>query len=77
MQSVPESRTQTFEEIYGPPENFLEIEVSRSQCRRTLCPGRCHFPGGLVPTYPSSTSLNSHAPHPSPSTKRTPFKQLF
>jgi len=27
MQSVPESRQQTFEEIYGPPENFLEIEV--------------------------------------------------
>lgn len=29
MQAVPESRQQTFEEIYGPPENFLEIEVSR------------------------------------------------
>jgi sorting nexin-3/12 len=29
MQSVPESRQQTFEEIYGPPENFLEIEVRR------------------------------------------------
>lgn len=28
MQSVPESRQQSFEEIYGPPENFLEIEVS-------------------------------------------------
>lgn len=27
MQHVPESRQQTFEEIYGPPENFLEIEV--------------------------------------------------
>ena len=27
MQSMPESRQQTFEEIYGPPENFLEIEV--------------------------------------------------
>ena len=27
MQALPESRTQTFEEIYGPPENFLEIEV--------------------------------------------------
>ncbi|KAJ5336511.1 uncharacterized protein N7506_004533 [Penicillium brevicompactum] len=26
MQSVPESRQQSFEEIYGPPENFLEIE---------------------------------------------------
>lgn len=27
MQAMPESRQQTFEEIYGPPENFLEIEV--------------------------------------------------
>lgn len=27
MQAVPEPRQQTFEEIYGPPENFLEIEV--------------------------------------------------
>lgn len=33
MQSVPESRQQTFEEIYGPPENFLEIEVSRVSLR--------------------------------------------
>ena len=29
MQALPESRQQTFEEIYGPPENFLEIEVHR------------------------------------------------
>lgn len=28
MQSIPDARHQTFEEIYGPPENFLEIEVS-------------------------------------------------
>ncbi|KAF2834265.1 Phox-like protein [Patellaria atrata CBS 101060] len=27
MQSLPESRTQSYEELYGPPENFLEIEV--------------------------------------------------
>jgi len=27
MQAMPDSRSQTFEEIYGPPENFLEIEV--------------------------------------------------
>ncbi|KAL2161125.1 hypothetical protein VTH06DRAFT_8344 [Thermothelomyces fergusii] len=27
LQSVPESRPQSFDEIYGPPENFLEIEV--------------------------------------------------
>lgn len=29
MQSLPESRQQSFEELYGPPENFLEIEVPR------------------------------------------------
>lgn len=27
MQAMPETRPQSFEEIYGPPENFLEIEV--------------------------------------------------
>jgi len=27
LQSMPETRTQSFDEIYGPPENFLEIEV--------------------------------------------------
>ncbi|OAA63359.1 sorting nexin-3 [Niveomyces insectorum RCEF 264] len=27
MQTLPESRPQSFDEIYGPPENFLEIEV--------------------------------------------------
>lgn len=33
MQAIPESRQQTFEEIYGPPENFLEIEVCLDHCR--------------------------------------------
>lgn len=28
MQVMPDARQQSFEEIYGPPENFLEIEVS-------------------------------------------------
>lgn len=27
MQAMPDARHQSFEEIYGPPENFLEIEV--------------------------------------------------
>ncbi|KAM3068281.1 Sorting nexin-3 [Clarireedia jacksonii] len=27
MQAMPDSRQQSFEELYGPPENFLEIEV--------------------------------------------------
>jgi sorting nexin-3/12 len=28
MQAMPDARQQSFEEIYGPPENFLEIEVT-------------------------------------------------
>ncbi|KAH0362522.1 Phox-like protein, partial [Aureobasidium melanogenum] len=31
MQAMPDSRSQSFEEIYGPPENFLEIEVCNPQ----------------------------------------------
>ena len=31
MQAMPETRQQSFEEIYGPPENFLEIEVRSHQ----------------------------------------------
>ncbi len=27
MQAMPDNRQQSFDEIYGPPENFLEIEV--------------------------------------------------
>lgn len=27
MQSMPDARLQSYDEIYGPPENFLEIEV--------------------------------------------------
>jgi hypothetical protein len=38
MQAMPDSRQQTFEEIYGPPENFLEIEV---------CPSSPLFPPKL------------------------------
>jgi hypothetical protein len=30
MQAIPDARQQSFEEIYGPPENFLEIEVCGS-----------------------------------------------
>lgn len=33
MQALPESRQQTFEEIYGAPENFLEIEVCQRDGR--------------------------------------------
>jgi hypothetical protein len=32
MQAMPDARQQSFEEIYGPPENFLEIEVRNEFC---------------------------------------------
>ncbi|EFE39712.1 hypothetical protein TRV_05574 [Trichophyton verrucosum HKI 0517] len=35
MQAIPDARHQTFEEIYGPPENFLEIEVRNPQTHGT------------------------------------------
>lgn len=34
---IQSSRPQSFDEIYGPPENFLEIEVRTSPSR---LPGR-------------------------------------
>jgi len=37
MQAMPETRQQSFDEIYGPPENFLEIEVKDP---RTIGEGR-------------------------------------
>ena len=37
MQSLPETRGQSFEELYGPPENFLEIEVRNVSSRTLLC----------------------------------------
>lgn len=32
MSSLPDTRQQSFDEIYGPPENFLEIEVRLFCC---------------------------------------------
>ncbi|KAI9894897.1 MAG: Sorting nexin-3 [Vezdaea aestivalis] len=31
MQAIPDARQQSFDEIYGPPENLLEIEVKSPQ----------------------------------------------
>jgi hypothetical protein len=31
MQALPDLRQQSFEEIYGAPENFLEVEVSTQE----------------------------------------------
>jgi hypothetical protein len=35
LQSMPDTRQQSFDEIYGPPENFLEIEVRKPTSRST------------------------------------------
>lgn len=35
-QAMPDTRQQSFDEIYGPPENTLEIEVSAPDSCRTL-----------------------------------------
>ncbi|KAI1141032.1 Phox-like protein [Hypoxylon sp. FL0543] len=35
LQSMPDTRQQSFEEIYGPPENFLEIEVRNPRTHGT------------------------------------------
>ena len=42
MQAMPDARQQSFEEIYGPPENFLEIEV------RASSPSRLSKPRGAL-----------------------------
>lgn len=39
--SLPESRQQTYEELYGPPENILEIEVHASLAG-SFAPTRSH-----------------------------------
>jgi sorting nexin-3/12 len=36
MQALPDARQQSFEEIYGPPENFLEIEVRSCPLHSTI-----------------------------------------
>ncbi|MCJ1421806.1 Sorting nexin-3 [Xylographa parallela] len=38
MQAMPDARQQSFEEIYGPPENFLEIEVRSGLSSSHLAP---------------------------------------
>lgn len=43
MQSMPDTRQQSFDEIYGAPENFLEIEV---RAPHFLCTS--HMPVALL-----------------------------
>jgi sorting nexin-3/12 len=51
MQAMPDSRQQSFEEIYGPPENFLEIEVSS---KPPLSP-----PSSALPSHCAQALFNS------------------
>ncbi len=55
MQAMPDSRQQSFEEIYGPPENFLEIEVS---CELSGPPPALHIPLLIALSLSLSLSLN-------------------
>ena len=57
MQAMPDSRSQSFEEIYGPPENFLEIEVSRVNVLMPLQSLTCARPPGMQPANPRSHTL--------------------
>jgi len=44
MQAMPDARQQSFEEIYGPPENFLEIEVIHPPQPILLIPTHSNIP---------------------------------
>ena len=57
MQAMPDSRSQSFEEIYGPPENFLEIEVSRVDVLMPLQSLTCARPPGMQPANSRSHTL--------------------
>lgn len=64
MQAIPESRQQTFEEIYGPPENFLEIEV-------------CLAAIALVLDVLPLATIKQRPPHgASPRARLTPYLQV-
>ena len=50
LQSLPDTRQQSFDEIYGPPENFLEIEVRKPPFHRKNLsrPVPCHSPKHIL-----------------------------
>lgn len=41
MAMLPDSRAQSYEELYGPPENLLEIEVCLPNSLATPSPEMC------------------------------------
>lgn len=61
MQAIPDSRSQSFEELYGPPENFLEIEV-RSPCRLSPAPANTQHGGRGFKSITSPHSTNPSPP---------------
>ena len=50
MQAMPDARQQSFEEIYGPPENFLEIEVCLSPSYPCVAPTPLEDSGLILPS---------------------------
>lgn len=67
MQHVPESRQQTFEEIYGPPENFLEIEVRNPTTQVTLKPKQDMYPvSRAISTTPRNVNTAQSSPNSFP-----------
>lgn len=74
MQAMPDSRQQSFEEIYGPPENFLEIEVCYPLpilCYTTLYQHPNPHPSLLL-QLPTCPLTNKPPAHPSPLGPRSP-----
>ncbi|KAF5972490.1 GRD19 [Fusarium coicis] len=53
LQSMPDTRQQSFDEIYGPPENFLEIEV------RSLVP-HAPYPLPYIVRNPRTHGMGRH-----------------
>ena len=61
MQAMEPSRQQSFEEIYGPPENFLEIEVVCLSCVVSLLPTYAPY---LEPSHPTASLTSAQVRNP-------------
>jgi sorting nexin-3/12 len=68
MQAMPDARQQSFEEIYGPPENFLEIEVRQ----HPLPSSPTSLPDTQSPVPPSQPPLPPHHPSNLPHQVKNP-----
>lgn len=63
MQAMPDNRQQSFDEIYGPPENFLEIEVRKMPPLSGYTSSSPATPGGRIAGWWHTTICHacSHA----------------